>query len=161
MPGNYFKGFLCGEGIVIYFQGLNHPIIRLVWLDRGRFFCFINQFTVRLVDQPTNIMIGCLITIGLTQRSVVRGCPITRRSRRLHHAERGVRTHVVVYRFSTAAHTRHHLVRGIVSLHQRGRRVFDLFVGLVTGLPFDRTTISPTWVLCTVFFPVQVKNIMV
>jgi len=102
---------------------------------------------------------------------VVRGRhPADRRRRRcrgLHHAERGVRAHVVVDAFAAAAAAANARARvsGIVSHPQRGagRPVFDPFHRFVTGFPLDRisaaaaaaTAAPPPRVLRTVPFPVR------
>lgn len=100
-------------------------------------------------------MVGRFVTISLAHGPVVHGRPASGR-RGLHHAERGVRTHVVVDALATAAHE--HLVRGIVPFTplQSGRRILDMLVRLVTALPLGRTARPPPpRVLRPVFFPVQ------
>jgi len=116
--------------------------------------------TVGLVDRQTvdDVVVGRFVTVGLAQGPVVRGRPASGRCG-LHHAERGVRTHVVVDALSAAAHE--HLVPGIVPFTplQRRRRVLDLLVGLVTALPLGRTARPPPpRVLRPVFFPVQTQR---
>jgi len=108
-----------------------------------------------------DVVVGRFVTIGLAEGPVVRGRPAAGRCR-LHHAESGVRTHVVVDALA-AAHE-HHLVRRIVPFAplQRGRRrVLDLLVALVTALPLRRTARPPPpppRVLRPVFFPVQTER---
>jgi len=103
-------------------------------------------------------VVGRFVTISLAQGPVVRGRATSGRCG-LHHAERGVRTHVVVDALPAAAHE--HLVRGIVPFAplQRGSRVLDLLVGLVTALPLGRTARPPPpRVLRPVSFPVQTER---
>lgn len=130
---------------------------------------FVCLLTVGLVDQTVDVTVWRLVTIGLAERPVMRGRhPATATGRwrgcccGLHHAERGVRAHVVVHILVATARIRRHLVPGIVSHPQRGERcrVFDPFVHLVTGFPFDRIAVAATVtpssrVLRTVFSPVR------
>jgi len=107
-----------------------------------------------------DVVVGRFVTICLAQGPVVCGRPASGRCR-LHHAESGVRTHVVVDALaaSAAAHE-HNIFRGIIPFAplQCGRRVLDLLVGLVTALPLGRTARPPPpRVLRSVFFPVQTK----
>jgi len=100
-------------------------------------------------------VVGRFVTISLAQSPVVRGRPVAGRCR-LHHAERCVRTHVVVDALATAS--QEHLVCGIVPFTplKRGCRVLDLFVSLVAAFPFGRTARpSSPRILCAVFFPVK------
>lgn len=85
-------------------------------------------------------MVGRLVTVRLAERPVVRGRPGAvadargrwRRQRHgLHHAERGVRADVIVDGLATRAPGGG---RFVSALPQRGRRVLDLPVRLVTGL---------------------------
>lgn len=94
--------------------------------------------TVRLVDQTVDAVVGRLVTVGLTERPVVRRRPAAAGRRGLHHAERGVRTHVVVDAFARRALIRS-LHRG-VPFPQRGRPVLNLLVHhlVTTSLPFGR-----------------------
>jgi hypothetical protein len=90
------------------------------------------SLTVGLIDQTVDVVIGRLVTIGLAECPVVHGHFAAGR-RGLHHAERGVRTHVEVDALAAAA--RVHFLRRGVPFPQRGRRVLYLLVHLVTGLP--------------------------
>lgn len=98
------------------------------------------SLTVGFIYQTVDAVIGRLVTVGLTDRSVVRGCPAAG-WRGLHHAERGVGTHVEVDVLACTATTtagRVHFLRRSVPFSQRGRRVLDLLVHLVTGFSLGR-----------------------
>lgn len=105
------------------------------------------SLTVGFINQTVNvIVVGRFVTISLTVRSVVRRwChPAAGRRRRLHHAERGVRTYVVFDTLGTTHIAAHPVLRVFSTLPQRGRRVLDLPVCIVTRLSLYRATaVSP------------------
>lgn len=125
---------------------------RVGWREEEFARVFSERLTVGLVDQTVHVVPGRLVAVSLTQRPVVRGRPASGR-RGLHHAERCVRTHVVVHVLAAAA-ARAHLVYRHVPLPQRGRRVLDLSVDLVAGFALDhRWTAVPRVLRAAVLFP--------